>query len=105
MLKRSVALTVLFLATALLGQQTAKAPAPKTVYIRAGHLFDATSDNMRDNVVIQVVGDRIQSVAPAQSALIPRGATVIDLSHATVLPGLIDCHVHLDSRADRYDVL
>lgn len=103
MLKRSLALIVLFLATSLLAQQAAKAPAPKTIYIRAGHLFDATSDNMRDNVVIQVVGDRIQSVAPAQSAQIPKGATVIDLSHATVLPGLIDCHVHLDSRADRYD--
>jgi len=103
LLKRSLALIVLFLATSLLAQQAAKAPAPKTIYIRAGHLFDATSDNMRDNVVIQVVGDRIQSVAPAQSAQIPKGATVIDLSHATVLPGLIDCHVHLDSRADRYD--
>jgi imidazolonepropionase-like amidohydrolase len=103
LLKRSLALIVLFFATSLLAQQAAPAPAPKTIYIRAGHLFDATSDNMRDNVVIQVVGDRIQSVAPAQSAQIPRGATVIDLSHATVLPGLIDCHVHLDSRADRYD--
>ena len=103
MLKRFLPLILLFVVTSLLAQQTAKAPAPKTVYIRAGHLFDATSDNMRDNVVIQVVGDRIQSVGPAQSTQIPKGATVIDLSHATVLPGLIDCHVHLDSRADRYD--
>jgi len=103
LLKRFLPLILLFVATSLLAQQTAKAPAPKTVYIRAGHLFDATSDNMRDNVVIQLVGDRIQSVGPAQSTQIPKGATVIDLSHATVLPGLIDCHVHLDSRADRYD--
>ncbi|HZE22381.1 MAG TPA: amidohydrolase family protein [Blattabacteriaceae bacterium] len=78
-------------------------PTPKTVYIRAGHLFDGTGDKTRDNMVIVVVGDRIQSVAPANSVTIPAGATVMDLSHATVLPGLIDCHTHLGARADRYD--
>jgi imidazolonepropionase-like amidohydrolase len=83
--------------------QPAQKPAPKTVYIRAGHLFDSTSDNVRENMVIVVVGERIQSVGPAASVQIPAGATVIDLSHATVLPGLIDCHTHLGSRADRYN--
>ena len=34
---------------------------------------------------------------------IPKDATVIDLSTLTVLPGLIDAHTHLGSRADRYD--
>ena len=47
--------------------------------------------------------DRIQNVGPEGAASIPSGVTVIDLSHATVLPGLIDCHTHLGSRADRYD--
>jgi imidazolonepropionase-like amidohydrolase len=81
----------------------APTPTPKTIYIRAGHLFDGTGDKARDNMVIVVVGDRIQSVAAAGSVTIPAGATVVDLSHATVLPGLIDCHTHLGARADRYD--
>ncbi len=83
-------------------QQEAK-PAPKTVYVRAGRLFDATSDSVRENQVIVILGDRIQSVGPASAITIPLSASVIDLSHATVLPGLIDCHTHLGSRADRYD--
>ena len=68
-------------------QTPAPSPTPKTVYIRAGHLFDGTGDKTRDNMVIVVVGERIQSVAPASSVTIPAGATVVDLSHATVLPG------------------
>jgi imidazolonepropionase-like amidohydrolase len=78
-------------------------PAPKITYIRAGRLFDGTSDKIRENVVIVVQDDRVQAVNPAGPASIPAGATVLDLSRATVLPGLIDCHTHLGSRADRYD--
>src|SRR5437899_6151342 len=85
-----------------LAQQPQK-PAPKTVYIRAGRLFDGTGDKVRENMVIVVVGDRIQSVVPASATSIPADATVLDLSRATVLPGLIDCHTHLGARADRYD--
>ena len=48
-------------------QQTpAPTPTPKTIYIRAGHLFDGTGDKTRDNMVIVVVGDRIQSVVAGQ---------------------------------------
>jgi imidazolonepropionase-like amidohydrolase len=83
--------------------QQSPTPAPKTTYIRAGRLFDGIADTVRENVVIVVAGDRIQSVGPAGAVSIPKGATVIDLSSATVLPGLIDCHTHLGARADRYD--
>ena len=95
-------LILLSLVVPALAQQTQK-PAPKAVYIRAGRLFDGTSDRARENMVIMVVGDRIQNVGPASAISIPPDATVLDLSRATVLPGLIDCHTHLGSRADRYD--
>jgi imidazolonepropionase-like amidohydrolase len=72
-------------------------------YVRAGHLFDGASDTVRDDVVITIAGDRVARVDPASAASIPAGADVLDLSHETVLPGLIDCHTHLGIRADRYD--
>jgi len=101
-MKRVFAFVVL-VASCLAQQAPKTAPAPQITYIRAGRLFAATSDAVRENMVIVVSGDRIQSVAPANAVSIPAGATVIDLSRATVLPGLIDCHTHLGSRADRYD--
>jgi imidazolonepropionase-like amidohydrolase len=89
------------------GQTSAQTPAspapPPTVYVKAGHLFDATSDNLRENVVLVVEGERITKVAAAGEVAIPAGATVVDLSKDWVLPGLIDCHTHLEARADQYD--
>ena len=97
-----VIIVMLASAWVAVAQQPSK-PAPKTVYVRAGRLFDGTGDNVRENMVIVVQDDRIHNVGPAADVSIPAGATIIDLSHATVLPGLIDCHTHLGSRADRYD--
>jgi len=77
--------------------------AAPTLYVKAGHLFDATSDNLRDNMVLVIEGERIAKVAPAAEIAIPAGAAVVDLSQVWVLPGLIDCHTHLEFRADRYD--
>lgn len=71
-------------------------PAPAAgVAIRAGRMFDPNSGANLPNQVILIKGDRIVEVGPADRVQIPQGARVIDLSRATVLPGLIDRHVHL----------
>jgi imidazolonepropionase-like amidohydrolase len=67
----------------------------QTTAVRAGRLFDPKSGQMTMNQVVLIQGDRITQVGPAASVSIPSGARVIDLSRATVLPGLIDGHVHL----------
>ena len=72
-----------------------EAPPVQGVAVRAGHLFDAKSGTMLANQVILIKGDRIADVGPAERVQIPADAMVIDLSRATVLPGMIDAHVHL----------
>jgi imidazolonepropionase-like amidohydrolase len=88
---------ILFLAiviSAAAQQKDNRAPESWTV-IRAGSLIDGKSDKPRHDQVIIVHGNRIESVTDAATAKIPAGATVIDLSTATVLPGLIDSHTHI----------
>ena len=70
-------------------------PPAQGVAVRAGRLFDPKSGARLTNQVILIQGDRITDVGPASRVRIPDGAQVVDLSRATVLPGLIDRHVHL----------
>ncbi len=70
-------------------------PPAEGVAVRAGRLFDPKSGTNLTNQVILIKGDLIVDVGPADHVRIPPNARVIDLSGATVLPGLIDRHVHL----------
>jgi len=70
------------------------APADQVVVIRAGRMFDARSGKMIANPVIVVRGERIAEVGTGLAT--PSGATLIDLGSATLLPGMIDGHVHLN---------
>src|SRR5713101_2460723 len=71
------------------------APQASVTVIRTGTLIDGKSGEPKKNQVIVIRGNRIESVQDAASAKIPSGAKTIDLSGATVLPGLIDSHTHI----------
>ncbi len=70
-------------------------PPDQVVAIRAGQLFDSRTGVMVPNQVVLIRGDRITDVGP--SVQIPAGARVIDLGQATVMPGMIDAHVHVNT--------
>src|SRR5712692_9094935 len=76
-----------------------QAPQAQTVAVRAGRMFDPKSGTNLTNQVVLIRGDKITDVGAAASIQIPAGTRVIDLSTATVLPGLIDGHVHLTDQA------
>jgi imidazolonepropionase-like amidohydrolase len=67
------------------------------IVIKAGRLIDVTSGKVLENQMVLVEKNRVKSVS--SDLVIPDGATVYDLSDSVVMPGLIDCHVHVDSEA------
>lgn len=71
--------------------------AAQNMVIKGATILDVTNGDMIKNHVVIVKDGRIDSVAPARSADIPKGIEVIDLQGHTLLPGLIDMHVHLTS--------
>jgi imidazolonepropionase-like amidohydrolase len=82
------------------------ADVPVTTYVHAGKLLDVRSGKMLSDQVIVIRGDRIERIAASGAMQIPAGAATVDLTHATVLPGLIDCHTHImlaDTDDSHYD--
>ncbi|ALN55655.1 amidohydrolase family protein [Lysobacter enzymogenes] len=87
----ALACVALTLASPALAQQ-----APDTLVVTAARLFDASNGRLIENPQIVIHDGRISAVGRAGDAA-PEGARRLDLPGMTVLPGLIDMHVHLDS--------
>jgi len=68
---------------------------PKRAVIRAGHVLNVRTGELRANQAIVIVGDKIEKIAPSGEVAAAPGDTTIDLPDATVLPGLVDMHTHL----------
>jgi imidazolonepropionase-like amidohydrolase len=95
MFKR-IGLACLLMASTGSGEAMAQPPAPPSVVltaIKAGRLLDPETGTVATNQIILVEGERIKAVGP--NVAIPPGASVIDLSKMTVMPGLVDAHTHM----------
>lgn len=88
-----------FLLALLSGVVAAQIPAakPKPTLIKAGRILDVRSGKYLTNQGILVEDGKIKQVGPLGEVQAhgSKDAVVLDLSKATVLPGLIDCHAHL----------
>jgi imidazolonepropionase-like amidohydrolase len=73
--------------------------APIT-YFTAAHMVDVENGKIVDQPLIGVREGRIVSLADRKSTQLPANAKLVDLGNKTLLPGLIDMHVHLDSLAE-----
>jgi imidazolonepropionase-like amidohydrolase len=73
-------------------------PLSATTLIYAGSLIDGRADTPRKSVTLVIDGERITAINAGYTAP-AAGDTIIDLKNATVTPGWIDCHVHLDQQS------
>ena len=70
-----------------------------TLAITGGTLIDGSGRDPIRNATLLIEGERIVAAGPAATVALPQGAQVLDASGRTVLPGIIDCHVHGTYRA------
>jgi imidazolonepropionase-like amidohydrolase len=94
-------LALLAALASLLSAQQPPTASPTRIAVRAGHLIDGKGGAPIPNVLLVMEDGKIASVTPG--GLAPSGVALIDLSHATVLPGFVDAHTHILLQGDITD--
>ncbi len=80
----------------VLPHQTQRPAPPENTYLlKPAHVWDGETEQLHDNWVVLVRGEKIEAVGPASSVNAPAGAKVIDLPNLTLMPGLIEAHSHV----------
>ncbi len=74
--------------------------AAETVHITAARMIDVESGKVIEYPMVNVTDGRITGIMDARTVRLPGDAKIIDLGDRTLLPGLIDMHVHLTSLAE-----
>jgi imidazolonepropionase-like amidohydrolase len=101
---KRISLAVIVVSSLLLSFALAQTipPTPTVVFIKAGRLVDVRAGRVLENQGILVEGQRIKAVGALAEVqkTVPPTAQIIDLSKATVLPGLADCHTHILLQGD-----
>jgi imidazolonepropionase-like amidohydrolase len=72
------------------------------IAVKAGHFLDVVRGEVLERQIVLIEGDVIKSVGAEGSVTIPANTTIMDLSQAWVLPGLIDCHTHITAEPEDY---
>ena len=99
---KKLLLVIVTISSVLLTYSSAQTKTQTVTLIKAGRLIDARAGRVIQNQGILVEGERIKAVGPIAEVQrkSPSSAIVIDLSRATVLPGLADCHTHILLQGD-----
>ncbi len=99
---RRILLSLVVICSFVIGAQPQTKPLATVTLIKAGRLIDVRAGRVLENQGILVDGERIKSVGPLAEVQksVPSSARVIDLSRATVLPGLADTHTHILLQGD-----
>lgn len=84
----------------ILAAVSAYVAAADVTVIHTGGIVDVEAGQVRGRQSIIIENGRIRDIKPSAVLTVPAGAKVIDMSTATVLPGLIDTHTHLLTELD-----